>query len=128
MPLAVKYLMDKGVNMEAKGESEETPLHIACKFGDPTIIRFMIESGVNLECQDNGGCRPIHLIIKYSNDDMIKLIIDKKVPSNSEFTSELFKSFCSIPVESTDINPCKLDGLTGNWQAEGPFSLQFKIK
>lgn len=79
----VKYLVDKGVDLEFKNYNKETPLHIACEVSTPEIIKYLIDKGVDLETKNYNEWKPIHLACRHQNYDVVKLLIDKGVDLES---------------------------------------------
>ena len=48
----IKILVDKGADVNATDEMEETPLHYAYAFDNKNVIDFLIEHGANTEAID----------------------------------------------------------------------------
>ena len=75
----IKYIIDKGVNLECQSNIGIRPIHLICRYLSSEIIKYIIDKGVNLECKTTDGIRPIHFICQYSSSEMVKYIIDKGV-------------------------------------------------
>ncbi len=78
-PEMIKYIIDKGVDLEATGNKNWKPIHFICRYSTPEMIKYIIDKGVDLEATDNVNWKPIHNICRYSTPEMIKYIIDKGV-------------------------------------------------
>jgi ankyrin repeat protein len=78
----IKYIIDKGVDLECKTMNIWRPIHFLCRHSTPEMIKYIIDKGVDLECETNYNWRPIHLICRYSTPEMIKYIIDKGAKSD----------------------------------------------
>jgi hypothetical protein len=79
-PEMIKYIIDKGVDLECETICKMRPIHFICKYSTPEMIKYIIDKGVDLECETlRDKWRPIHFICKYSTLKMIKYIIDKDV-------------------------------------------------
>jgi ankyrin repeat protein len=78
-PEMIKYIIDKGVDLECVNNDGWKPIHFICQYSTPEMIQYIIDKGVDLECRDIIGWRPIHLICRKSTPEMIKYIIDKGV-------------------------------------------------
>ena len=78
-PKMIKYIIDKGVNLECKDIEQMRPIHYICQYSTPEMIKYIIDKGVNLECKTGYGSKPIHYICQYSTPEMVKYIIDKGV-------------------------------------------------
>ena len=44
----VKYLVEKGANIETENEDGNTPLFIACEKNNNDIVKYLIEKGANI--------------------------------------------------------------------------------
>ena len=78
-PEMIKYIIDKGVDLECTTTGGWKPIHYICRYSTPEMIQYIIDKGVDLECSDNEGWKPIHFICRYSTLEMIQYIIDKGV-------------------------------------------------
>ena len=87
----VKYLVSKGVNIEAKDKRQQTPLHYACKLEDLSYnlsyVEYLISKGANIEAKDEKNETPLHIASKCGSIDIIKYLISKganKYPKNKD--------------------------------------------
>jgi len=60
----VKYLVEKGANIESKDNFGCTPLHRASWGGNLDIVKYLVEKGANIESKDNDGCTPLNSVSK----------------------------------------------------------------
>merc|ERR1712110_1238667 len=59
--LAIQLLIEHAkVNVNAKNEYGETPLHWACQHGNTNIVTFLLAHGAQVDCQDGDGNPPLH--------------------------------------------------------------------
>ncbi len=56
---ALRFLLDSGADVNARGPDGETALHTAAKRGFTDVIRFLVEHGANLNATDRGGRTPL---------------------------------------------------------------------
>jgi hypothetical protein len=75
----IKYIIDKGVELECQDDRGRRPIHYICERPMPEMIKYIIGKGVNLECRDNIGWRPIHCVCESSTPEMIRYMIDQGV-------------------------------------------------
>ena len=81
----VKFLLDKGADVNAGDKYEATPLHFACRNGDGYIARMLVEFGGDLTITAIDGrtpldaCKTNELRIDLIRDYIEKLARDKKL-------------------------------------------------
>ncbi|KAF4460326.1 Pfs NACHT and Ankyrin domain [Fusarium albosuccineum] len=56
----MKYLIDKGANVNARDDVGSTLLHKAFDDGKESLMRHLIENGADINCQNTGGNTPLH--------------------------------------------------------------------
>ena len=73
---AVKLLLDKGANINAKTDCGVTPLHLACYHGgNKSVITLLLNRGACLDSRDHDGYTPLHYAgIK---SDIVDLLIKR---------------------------------------------------
>jgi ankyrin repeat protein len=74
---SVKQLIDKGANIEARTNMNETPLHIAAKSNNLEIVKLLIEKQAQIEAKTDKGETVLHLAVKHNNLEVVKLLIEK---------------------------------------------------
>jgi len=88
-PEMIKYIIDKGVDLECETIYKWHPIHFICRYSTPEMIKYIIDKGVDLECEtDNDKWRPIHFICRYSTLEIVKYIVDKSVNLTCVTTDE----------------------------------------
>lgn len=92
----VKYLIDKGADINAKNNDDESLLHIVANNGHLNIIKYLIENnkvdinGVNYKNQTpimaaaiNGKVKVVKLLLKYGANPEMKDILGDTALSNA---------------------------------------------
>jgi ankyrin repeat protein len=74
---SVKQLIDKGANIEARTNINETPLHLAAKNNSFEVVKLLMENGARIEAKTNINETPLHLAAQKNNLDVMKLLIKK---------------------------------------------------
>ncbi len=67
---------DKNV-LQATNERSNTPLHIACYYGNPDLVRLLVEKGAAIEAVNGRGMTPLIYAIFSRNFETVKYLIEK---------------------------------------------------
>ncbi|XP_031636939.1 26S proteasome non-ATPase regulatory subunit 10-like [Contarinia nasturtii] len=73
----LKFLIEKGANVDAKNENKETPLHKAAWNGQTDAVKILLESGANVNAEDWLNKTPLHKAASNGQLDIIKILIEK---------------------------------------------------
>jgi ankyrin repeat protein len=75
---AVKTLLDKGADVNAKWRYEQTPLFKAAERGDVEIVRLLLEHGADANVKDTFyGATPITWAADKGHVDVVRALLDK---------------------------------------------------
>lgn len=117
----VKYLIEYGVNVNARDDNGYTPLHAAAYGGYLDVIKYLIEKGADVNA-DNNGYTPLHTAANTDHLDVVKYLIDRGADVNAKSDSgrtPLHNASISLSGGSLDIvkyliekgaNPNAIDG------------------
>jgi ankyrin repeat protein len=73
----VKYLVQRGVNIETETDNGETPLLSAVIHDKMSIVRYLVEHGADVDHADSQrGMTPLHMAVMYRNLPMVRYLID----------------------------------------------------
>lgn len=110
---AVKDLLGKGANVNAKNDTGETPLHIAATYNHTkeVVEALLGKKETNVNAQDNSKKTPLHLAAQNNNEEIVVALIkagadvsitdkDGNTPFNLA-TDEKIKTLLQ-PTEKTD--------------------------
>jgi ankyrin repeat protein len=70
----LELLLAKGANIELKGRTGETPLHVAAQEGCVDGVTMLVNKGANINARDNEGHTPLKRAIDYQQDATIALL------------------------------------------------------
>ena len=73
----VKNLIAQGADVNAKDESEKTPLHFSAQNGDIKMAKLLIKKGAQLEAKDNGNATPLFYAAASDKNKMVKYLLSK---------------------------------------------------
>jgi len=94
----IKYLIDKGVDLESTSHNNVRPIHIACYSSNIDVINYLVEKGVSLETA-TGKLSIIQYSCGYCEPKVLKYWIKNGIKLNHELldilalikTNEKFK-------------------------------------
>ncbi len=73
----LKSLLECGVDINARNNLKETPLHVTIFYSSP-LLGFLLEHGADVNAQDDDGNTPLHVALSIKNLDAIRLLMLKK--------------------------------------------------
>jgi len=86
----VQYCLDKGANMETKGERDFTPLLAASGYGYIELVKFFLEKDANREARSRLGKTPLILAALIGYDlDIIKILVEYGANIQAKDNNEL---------------------------------------
>ncbi|CUS09780.1 unnamed protein product, partial [Tuber aestivum] len=72
----VKFLLDRGENINAVDNRNATPLHWVCSEGGTEVVELLVSCGADLEIEDCDGDTAIRWAAERSNAPVFKLLLD----------------------------------------------------
>ena len=82
---AVRVLLDKGADMNAKDSSGQTALHVATRFGRKTIVQTLLnKEGIEVNAEDNRGKTALQYVLG--------IYSEKRCPGNIKRVIELLRN------------------------------------
>ncbi len=73
----VRSFIDKGVDVNAKNKSGETPLHKAAIRGHKDVVELLIDNAANINATEQRNYTPVHYAVWSWNTETAELIIEK---------------------------------------------------
>ena len=80
----VKFLLEKGVDTEAKNNYGDSPLIIASCNGNIEIVKLLLEKGADIEAINSEGNMPLITASSYGNIEIVKFLIEKGADTSSK--------------------------------------------
>ena len=74
---ALKFFIEKGADIHARYEQDQTLLHVAAKKGNKEIVEFLLSMGADKEAKENKGKTPLHVAIDKGDKEIVELLLSK---------------------------------------------------
>jgi ankyrin repeat protein len=72
----VKSLLERGVDINARGANNETPLDRAAAKGNVNVVRLLIERGAEVDSRDKWGHTPLHWSSVHGRLEVSRALLD----------------------------------------------------
>nr|WP_253309278.1 ankyrin repeat domain-containing protein [Rickettsia endosymbiont of Ceutorhynchus assimilis] len=84
----VKALVSRGASLEAKDNSDNTPLHNACNNGHVKVVEYLVEEGASLKVKNKDGETPLHVAAQHDSTlEVIEFILNRDLSGINDITN-----------------------------------------
>ncbi|WP_341811169.1 ankyrin repeat domain-containing protein [Wolbachia endosymbiont (group A) of Oxytorus armatus] len=84
----VKALVSQGASLEAKDNSNNTPLHNACNNGHVKVVEYLIQEGDRLKAKNKDGEAPLHVAVQHDGTlEVIEFILSRDLSGINDITN-----------------------------------------
>lgn len=75
----LRRLLERGAEVDARSkESQKTPLHVACQYGQFNAVKMLVESfGADIEARSAFGRTPLHLAAAQGFPEVVEYLISR---------------------------------------------------
>jgi ankyrin repeat protein len=74
----VRLLVARGANVNARSDTERTPLLVAASFpGTISVLQLLLDRGADLRAQDRGGSTALALAVRSADVDVVRFLVDR---------------------------------------------------
>ncbi len=73
-----RLLVQRGANVNCRGEEGGTPLHEVAGNGQIEFAKLLLDRGANVNAKDDGGKTPLTIALEYKQAEMAKLLRDRQ--------------------------------------------------
>ncbi|EER09449.1 26S proteasome non-ATPase regulatory subunit, putative, partial [Perkinsus marinus ATCC 50983] len=70
----VRYLIDKGANVNFKDKAGRTPLHEASRYGHTTLVELLVDHKADIDSLDGAGESPLAQAVSCCRHDVVALL------------------------------------------------------
>ena len=74
--LLVKTLLFAGASVDAKDDTDWTPLHEAARWGCSDVVRILLKAGASVDAKDWNGRTLLHMAAWYGHADITKILLE----------------------------------------------------
>ena len=74
--ITVKSLLERGMDINSRNASNETPLDRAAVNGRVDVVRLLIEQGADVDSRDKRGWTPLHSASRFGHFEVLRLLLD----------------------------------------------------
>jgi hypothetical protein len=85
--LALNFLIEKGVDVNAKTTQGDTALHLAIPARHELVVRLLMENGADIEATDANGRTPLILAVKSGIDQIVVLLLEMRANTEAKDSS-----------------------------------------
>ncbi len=83
----VRYFLNKGVSINARGSFEMTPLHTATYAASSEVLNLLVKRGAEIEARDQFGRTPLYMAAVYGNAEAAAFLIARGADVNAKDTN-----------------------------------------
>jgi len=112
----VKYLLEKGSDVNATNSTGLTALHFAAcgnKTNQADVAILLLDNGADVNAKANGGNTPLHYAASRGNAEVAKLLLDKGADINAKANVNIYKNLTplhqAVSVGSVSVTELLLD-------------------
>ncbi|KAF3028327.1 hypothetical protein E8E12_000223 [Didymella heteroderae] len=73
----VRFLLDRGAEIDARAKYGETALHVAVLGGNEAMMRLLVDKGANVKAKDCDGATVLHWASPEGNEAIMRMLIGK---------------------------------------------------
>lgn len=73
-----RLLIQRGANVNCRGEEGGTPLHEVAGNGQIEFAKLLLDRGANVNAKDDSGKTPLTIALEYKQTEMAKLLRDRQ--------------------------------------------------
>jgi len=104
-----KELLDKGINVNVRGDYSWTPLHLAARNKHVDLTKFLLEYGADINARSMSGRTPLYYAVWNRYTDIVKLLLDHGADINVQSMSGRTPLYYAVWNRYTDIVKLLLD-------------------
>src|SRR5439155_8938421 len=99
----VRLLLEHGANVNARSETERTPLLVAASFpGTVDVLRLLLDRGADLGAQDRSGATALSLAVRSADAGVVRFLVEKGLDPNELGPAARRTGFARYDLETTE--------------------------
>lgn len=84
-PILLKYIIDKGIDIDNYDENKETVLTHSCKGGDLETVKILVQHGANVNHTDYSNDTALLWASYFNHVDIVKFLVDNGADVNHTY-------------------------------------------
>ena len=116
----VRYLIDKGADVDARNKDGDTPLLLAASYGNVEIVKLLLAKGADFNAVDAGSMRvkngpialgnftPLLYAAAYAGYDTVKILLDAGAKVNAQDVRGMTPLMLAIGTDRPDVGVIRL--------------------
>ena len=81
------------VSVDTKGADGDTPLHVACLYGQTAVVRALLERDADPRVTDGDGGTPLHDASAGGHEAIVRMLVESVKTKNADAAAEAVASF-----------------------------------
>ncbi len=78
----VDYLIEQGLDVNARNSINWTALHVAIRYGQVPVVQHLLARGADVNAQTNLNWTPLHYAVRYGFNDVVRMLLANKANPN----------------------------------------------
>ena len=79
----INAILDKGANVNARDDSQKTPLHWACGYGHMEVAMALVDRGADLDARNDSQRTPLHIACYSGHIELTIALVDRGADNNA---------------------------------------------
>ncbi|MFP6855173.1 MAG: ankyrin repeat domain-containing protein, partial [Opitutales bacterium] len=79
----VRYILEKGIDVDARDSSGRTPLYAACWSGQPNVVQALLEQNASVDVANANGATPVMVASRIGHAEIVEILLNAGAKLNA---------------------------------------------